>query len=280
MRFTRDGAARYSLWRIAVHNVVGAVRDLVDAGGGRRHDERCDPTAARVVVEDIVLDGFMDGRLDESEEAEEALDRLRRKLLARSDESVERVSFNLIDEVVHLLDTPEEPWSVQLELRVAGRLDEARLRAALDEALRRHPLSRARRASSDRPANRNYWESPQRLDLDPLRVSDDADDAALAAARAELYSTPVSITQSPPLRAVLVRGGAGDLLMLSLSHAATDAIGGLRLLRSVARAYTGAPDPLPEVDFVRTRWWATSPCPRGSPPRPVRGPALQRRWPP
>lgn len=253
LRFTRDGAARYSFWRIATHNIVGAVRDVVDLLGGPRHEKRWQRTADRVVVDDIVLEGYMDGCLDGSEEVEEALDRLRSKLLARSDETVERASFNLVDEVVHLLDTPEEPWTVQLELRVAGHLDEARLRAALDEALRRHPLSRARKATSDRPANRNYWETRPCLDLDPLRVTEYGDDAALAVARDTLYSTPVPLAQSPPLRAELARRGAGDRLLLNLSHAATDGIGGLRLLRSVARAYTGEPDPLPEVDFLASR---------------------------
>jgi hypothetical protein len=54
-------------------------------------------------------------------------------------------AFNEIDEAVRLLDSPSEPWSIQLELRVRGRLDECRLRTALGEALARHPMARAPR---------------------------------------------------------------------------------------------------------------------------------------
>ncbi|MGH8896864.1 MAG: hypothetical protein ACRDZ4_07550 [Egibacteraceae bacterium] len=52
--------------------------------------------------------------------------------------------FTVVDEGVHVLDTPQKPWSIQFELRVAGHLDEPRLRAVMVEALRRHPMARAR----------------------------------------------------------------------------------------------------------------------------------------
>lgn len=54
------------------------------------------------------------------------------------------LAFNTVDEAVRLLDSSSEPWSIQLELRVTGRLDESRLRAALGKALASHPMTRAR----------------------------------------------------------------------------------------------------------------------------------------
>jgi NRPS condensation-like uncharacterized protein len=41
--------------------------------------------------------------------------------------------------------------------------------------------------------------------------------------------------------------------MLNVHHAATDAFGALRILRSIARAYAGDPDPVPDLDFLAVR---------------------------
>lgn len=251
VRFTKDGVARYAFFRITVHNVAGTVKDVISLPRGIHSGERC-PTAGETLEVDAgMIQGLMTGRAEGAQAADEALERLRQMLLPRADEGVRRVSFNLIDEFIDLLDTPAEPWSVQLEVRVAGSFDEGRLRAALDEALRRHPMARARRARS--AWNRSYWDTSPELDVDPLTVDPATDDATLASVREQLYSTPVPLSQSPPLRARLVRHREGDLLMLTLHHAAMDGIGGLRLLHSVARAYTGADDPLPEVDFLASR---------------------------
>lgn len=163
------------------------------------------------------------------------------------------VPFSVVDEVVHLLDTEAEPWSVQLEARVTGRLDESRLRSAVGEALQRHPMARARKAPSRRTRRRDSWEITPVPDLDPLRVVDCPDDAALNAARAALQSVGVPLAESPPLRVRLARHPGGDVVMLNANHTATDAFGLMRLLRSVARAYTGASDPLPAVDFLAER---------------------------
>ncbi len=55
-----------------------------------------------------------------------------------------RLAFTVVDEVVHHLDTPVEPWSIEVEVAVEGRLDDDRLRRAVGEALLRHPMTRAR----------------------------------------------------------------------------------------------------------------------------------------
>jgi NRPS condensation-like uncharacterized protein len=55
------------------------------------------------------------------------------------------------------------------------------------------------------------------------------------------------------LRACLVRRPGGDSLLFSIHHAITDGIGALRLLNSVARAYTDRPDPVPPIDPLAVR---------------------------
>ncbi|HVL99915.1 MAG TPA: condensation domain-containing protein [Egibacteraceae bacterium] len=251
VRFTKDGTARYAFWRVAVHNVAGAVTDVLSLPHRQHSGERCPTAGETIEVDADLLDEFLNALPEGADAADVALDRLRARLLPDTEEGVQRLSFNLVDEVVHLLDTPEEPWSVQLEVRVTGHLDEPRLRKAVDEALRRHPMARAREAASQRAWNRHYWEIPLGVDVDPLQGSQDDDDAA--SARARLHSTPISLATSPPLRVLLLRQREGDILMLTLHHAATDGFGALRLLQSIARAYAGDPDPLPRVDLLAAR---------------------------
>lgn len=166
----------------------------------------------------------------------------------------ERVPFNAVDEVVHLLDTEAEPWSIQLEVRVTGALDEDRLRTALGEALHRHPMARARKAPTGSRSDHQYcWEITAEAELDPLRVVDCPDDETLHAARCELQSRSVPLAESPPLRMWLARNPDGDVLMVNANHAAMDGFGTLRFVRSVARAYAQEPDPVPDVDPVEAR---------------------------
>ena len=164
-----------------------------------------------------------------------------------------RVPFTVVDEAVHALDSPREPWSIQVELGVPGHLDEARLRDALRQALDHHPMARARLVPA-RPDDRHHsWEITPRPDLDPLRVVDCPDETALAAARAELYGLSVPLAESPPLRLRLARHSGGELVMMSVNHAAFDGFGGLRVLHSLARAYDGRPEPPPLVDLTTAR---------------------------
>jgi NRPS condensation-like uncharacterized protein len=111
------------------------------------------------------------------------------------------------------LDPAAPAWSVQLEARVAGALDEERLRTALTAVLGR---------------------TPERA---VLEVVECPDGDAVDAARARLQSTRVAITEFPPLRACLAHHAAGDWLMLNVNHAAADGIGALQVLRSIAAAY-------------------------------------------
>ncbi|MEA2185484.1 MAG: hypothetical protein QOK16_495 [Solirubrobacteraceae bacterium] len=127
-----------------------------------------------------------------------------------------------------LLDPTASRWSVQLEARVAGPLDEARLRAALGVILGGCTLER-----------------------DPLDVVDCLDDEALDAARTRLQSMVVPVGGCAPLHVYLARHPAGDVLMLNLNHAASDGFAALRVLQSIARAYAG--DPVGALDFLAVR---------------------------
>jgi NRPS condensation-like uncharacterized protein len=165
----------------------------------------------------------------------------------------DEVPFSPVDEAIQLLDDDSAPWSIQLEVRGAGRLDDERLRAAIAVALDAHPMARARRVASGRWTRHDRWAIPPSGPVDVLRVVECPDDDQLGAARAELQSTRVPLTTSPPLRAWLAHHPDGDVLMLNVHHAAMDGFGALRVLRSIIRAYAGAGDPAPGIGFTEAR---------------------------
>jgi NRPS condensation-like uncharacterized protein len=169
-----------------------------------------------------------------------------------------RIPFSALDEAVHALDDPAEPWSIHWEVRVSGHLDEARLRWAVGEATARHPMARARRARSRRRARTPEWEIGAAPDVDPVVVIDCPDSPALEARRASLLSRPVPLTASPPFRVGLAHHPDGDVVVLNVNHAATDSFGALRLLYSIARAYSGDPDPVVSHDVLTARDVVTS----------------------
>jgi NRPS condensation-like uncharacterized protein len=128
----------------------------------------------------------------------------------------------------HLLDP--EAWSVHLEVRVEGALDEIRLRKALDAVLGLHPVEH-----------------------DPLEVAECPDDASLGEARARLLQEPAAMTAWPPLRVLLAHRPAGDVLVLNVNHGASDGFSALRVLRAVAGAYAEGEPPGPPLDFLAGR---------------------------
>lgn len=161
--------------------------------------------------------------------------------------------FTVIDQAVHLLDTPAEPWGIQMELGLAGHLDEEHLRAAVQSASGAHDMARARQLPARRSDRTWWWEIAPDLDLDPVRVVTCLDDAALATVRNDLYSRGVPLVEAPPFRLVLVRRSEGDTLLLNANHAAFDGFGCLRLLQSIARRYAGRPDPATTVGLDEAR---------------------------
>ncbi|HUR84452.1 MAG TPA: hypothetical protein VMY78_03840 [Solirubrobacteraceae bacterium] len=131
---------------------------------------------------------------------------------------------------------------VRLDARVAGSLDEGRLRSAL------------RTASGDGAA------------LDVVTCSTDA---GLEEARHRLDGMTVLLDR-PPMRVCLARHPGGDVLMLSLNHAAADGMGALGVLRCIAGNYSG--DDGGALDFL-----AVSELPVGPHSTPVSAPTRWRR---
>ncbi|MFN2609016.1 MAG: condensation domain-containing protein [Acidimicrobiales bacterium] len=163
------------------------------------------------------------------------------------------VPFTVMDEAIHHLDTPSEPWSVEVEVAVAGRIDPARLRWALGQALARHPMTRARCLPARRTDRTYTWELTPVADLDPVSVVDCPGEAALAEARDRLVSLSVPLAESPPFRLRVARGTGGDRVLLNANHAAFDGFGCVRLLQSVGRIYEGRDDPLPDLSLADAR---------------------------
>ncbi len=171
-----ERVSRYSLLRVAAHNVSGMAGDLVRLLRGRQGDHRCE------------LDCQWWGRWEPAREPSEGA-----------------------------ASTPRPPWNIQVELRVAGRLDEALLRQALAETLVRH------------------WSDGQ---AEALEVVDCPDETALRAIRVELQSLTIPLG-SPPLRVRLARRPRGDVVMVNFHHAVVDGFAALQVLRSVACSYAG-----------------------------------------
>jgi NRPS condensation-like uncharacterized protein len=172
-----------------------------------------------------------------------------------------RRRFCALDEASYHLDSISEPWSVHLEVRLDGPVDEDRLRQAVGVALARHPRARARITIARRRRADYEWEITPAPDMDALDVVVCRDDDALQAVRADLQSLAVPLVTSPPLRIRLARHRKGDVVMLNLHHAAGDGIAALRLLRSIAHAYAGRSDSVPHT-----------------PPEEVQIPARNGRW--
>ena len=125
----------------------------------------------------------------------------------------------------HLLDPCA--WSVHLEARVAGTLDETRCARPStpcwatgrpSTTARRRRVRRRRRPSSG--------------------------------ARMELLREPVAMSEWPPLRVRLVHRPGGDVLLLNVNHAAADGFSAVRVLQSIADAYAGTDEAGPPLDFL------------------------------
>jgi NRPS condensation-like uncharacterized protein len=161
--------------------------------------------------------------------------------------------LNILDELYLHLDRADEPYTVHVEIRVEGRIDGARLLEAVREAARRHPLARARLADT-RPIEAGYtWELAEELEALDFEEIECADGGELGAARDALLSRPPRLDRPGPFALLLAHHPDGDSVVLNLHHAAGDGLSALRLLGSIARAYGGEEDPLPDVDPLAVR---------------------------
>jgi len=255
------GVPGYTWALVIAHNLSGLVADLGRRVHGLHGQQRCNLGCEIVWVDDDQIAELASEVHDCSSGPTGCAEELPVSTLLRSVTSPrakrevvpDEVPFSLVDEAVQLLDDDRAPWSIQLEVRAVGRLDEDRLRHGLDCALDAHPMARARRVASGSWTSRDRWALGLDEQVDILRVLECADDDHLEAARAELQSLRVPLTKSPPLRVWLARHPGGDVLMLNVHHAAMDAFGALRVLRSIARGYAGEPDPGAPIAFDDAR---------------------------
>jgi NRPS condensation-like uncharacterized protein len=159
----------------------------------------------------------------------------------------------MLDESLLLLQETRASWNVQFELGTDHRLDEARLRQAVLTCCRRHPLTRARLIPSPQGETSYQWDIADEVDLDPLRVVECSDSAALDRLRTELYTPAIPLDTTPGFRLVLAQRPSGDLVLLAASHILADGVGALRLLQTIARAYQGEPDPPDPISLAEAR---------------------------
>lgn len=118
-------------------------------------------------------------------------------------------------------------WSVHVEARVEGTLDDARLHKAFDRVLGHRPAAH-----------------------EPLQIVDCPDDEALDRVRSDLLGEAVAMTEWPPLRAQLAHHPAGDVLLLNVNHAASDGFSAVRVLQSIAGTYAEGDLPGLPLDFL------------------------------
>ena len=169
-----------------------------------------------------------------------------------------RIAFTSVDELGRVFERRAEPNTVHFEAQVPGAIDADRLRRAVRDVVAAHPRWRAWRRASGL-ARRSWWDIGDRADLDPLEVCS----GTIEAERSRLFAEPISLERSPLIRVRLVTTPERDAVMLGAHHALFDGVSCLRLMRSIAAAYSGEPDPVPPVDPLTIR--AATPPPSQSP---------------
>lgn len=164
-----------------------------------------------------------------------------------------RTPLNVVDRLILHFDRGSTPWNVQIEARVAGALDGARVAQAARAATARHPLARARLAPY-RPYQRELaWEiadEPCDVPLTVVRCTTEDDVQRL---RVEMLDQRLPLDAGVPFALALAHREGGDTLILNLNHVAADGVSAYRLLLSIARAYAGEPDGHPEDDAAEVR---------------------------
>jgi NRPS condensation-like uncharacterized protein len=161
--------------------------------------------------------------------------------------------LNALDELYLHFDQEQEPWSVHVEVRLGGRADAARLRTAARVAAGRHPMARASLSPRGLVDRHYHWEvADEVVDLDVEEV-ECADDDDLDQARERLLNRTPSLDRPGPFALLLAHHADGDVVAINLHHAAGDGLSAVRLLASIARAYSGEDDPVPDVDPLAVR---------------------------
>ncbi|MPY54946.1 condensation protein, partial [Streptomyces acidicola] len=164
-----------------------------------------------------------------------------------------RVPFPVVDEVARHCLQEEEPETVHIEVHLPGRLDPARLRAAVTEALRRHPRILVREAPGRWYRLRYEWELTADPDVEVVTFPTPGPDA-LRDARTRALTDAPPLSASPPVRLEVVDEddrSDGTVLFLTINHTALDGPACLRILATAAELYGGR-DNSPAAPPVRT----------------------------
>ncbi|MDX6521019.1 MAG: hypothetical protein QOF08_1624, partial [Gaiellales bacterium] len=162
----------------------------------------------------------------------------------------ERVPFNRLDTLIYHVDRTPDPWSVHCEVRVGGLLDPSRLAAAALEAVRRHPMGRARMEPFGPTTRTFHWLIDDEVAAVPLEIIDCTTDAQVEAARGRLLSRRIDLHVAPPLALALAHHPEGDYLIMNLNHVAGDGMSSYRLISSICHAYAGSEDTQPVLPLA------------------------------
>ncbi len=165
------------------------------------------------------------------------------------------VPFSEIDQACAASEDAFGPFNGETTLELAGRLDVARLDAAVRRAARRHFICMARRWSAGPWLPRHVWipAETSTVDGDVLIPSRASTRQARRAEHEAFLGEFIPITRAPPFRLLLSRRDDGDVLTLVSSHVATDGLGALTLLRTIAAEYAGRPLEAVGVDYADGR---------------------------
>lgn len=156
-------------------------------------------------------------------------------------------------EEIFARELPDSALTMQFELRVSGSIDVSRLTGAVGAALEAHPMSRARLASPRFLLRSPRWEVVEANTDGVVTAVDCADESSMTRIRDDFYGRNPDLRASPAVRVLLARRRGGDSLLFGIHHALMDGIGAIRWVNSVARAYAGLPDPLPDIDPIAAR---------------------------
>jgi glycopeptidolipid biosynthesis protein len=151
----------------------------------------------------------------------------------------------------HTTDAGEggsDPYVVQIDITLAGRLDRHRLQDAIQAVVNRHPNLAARFVYQ-------HLDEPVQVILQdpvlPWRYVDLADEGAnlearIERVRADERAAVYDLAHQPPLRVALFRSAADrHRLVLTIHHIVCDGWSGQVLLREIFAGYDGQPLPTP-----------------------------------